>query len=495
VAANEDRSTLFSDIGAGARRSQGGIIAMASAHKSGILSRVSAWVFRRETLFGAVAALLVCAGVAAWYLLQPTVLTIAVAPRDGTEPELIAAYADALDASHEGIRLKVVSFDNVRDSAAALQGGQADLAVVRPDVLLPTNGLTLAILRDQAMMIISPSQTGIEKFPDLSGKRLGIGVHRDADVWLLRNILGYYNLRLHKLGAAADGVERIVRLVPVNEAAVEAAFQEGAIDAFVSIIAPTAPKAMDLIAAVRRTSQDGTVKFIAIEDDHALIERYPKLQAVTVPGGTFTGDPKLPAEDVKTIGASYRLMARASLSRPVAADVTQQIFEKRSVAAQKTGAADYIQAPAYESTSAATSARIPIHQGAIDYYEREQHNFIERYGDTLYLFGALAGFVISVLAWIRQRLARLRREHIDEIIERLLEIIDQARTLRDPDAIEGLNIEVDRLATEAVRYTCENEPDAKTLSAASIAIDTARKTISDCRKIAVEPRLCEPAQA
>ncbi len=345
------------------------------------------------------------------------------------------------------------------------------------------------------MLILSPSQTGIERFPALSGKRLGIGTHRDADVWLLREILGYYNLRLQERGATMDGSERVVRLVPVDEAAVEAAFRNGAIDAFVSIIAPTAPKALDLIAAVQRTSRDGTVKFIAIDDDHALIERYPKLQAVTVPGGTFTGDPKLPPDDVKTIGASYRLMARASLSRPIAADVTQQIFEKRSVAAQKTGAADYVQAPAYETTSAATSARIPIHQGAIDYYEREQHSFIERYGDTLYLFGALAGFVISVLAWIRQRLARLRREHIDEIIERLLEIIDQARTLRDPDAIEGLNIEVDKLATEAVRYTCENEPDAKTLSAASIAIDTARKTISDCRKIAVEPRSGAPAPA
>ncbi len=105
---------------------------MASSHKSGVLSRMSAWIFRRETLFAAVVALLAGAGVASWYLLQATVLTIAVAPRDGTEPELIAAYADALDTSRESIRLKIVSFDNVRDSAAALQGGEADLAVVRP---------------------------------------------------------------------------------------------------------------------------------------------------------------------------------------------------------------------------------------------------------------------------------------------------------------------------------------------------------------------------
>src|ERR1700710_1159414 len=124
-----------------------------------------AWLLRREILLLAGVAPLGAGGVAAWVLLQATVLTIAVAPRDGTEPGLIKAYADALDAAHENVRLKILSFDDVRESAAALQDGRADLAVVRPDVLLPTNGLTLAILRDQAMVIASPEQAGITSFP------------------------------------------------------------------------------------------------------------------------------------------------------------------------------------------------------------------------------------------------------------------------------------------------------------------------------------------
>ncbi|WP_204314067.1 hypothetical protein, partial [Klebsiella aerogenes] len=90
--------------------------------------------------------------------------------------------------------------------------------------------------------------------------------------------------------------------------------------------------------------------------------------------------------------------------------VTQQLFEKRSAAAQATAAAEYVQAPAYDTTAAATSARVPIHPGALDYFEREQHGFVDRYGDTLYLLGAIAGGLVSMLAWIRQRLAGLRRE-------------------------------------------------------------------------------------
>ncbi len=68
--------------------------------------------------------------------------------------------------------------------------------MVRPDVLLPKNGLTLAILRDQAMLIVSPDASGITGFPKLAGKRLGIAAHKSADFWLLKNILAYYNLLL-----------------------------------------------------------------------------------------------------------------------------------------------------------------------------------------------------------------------------------------------------------------------------------------------------------
>ncbi len=445
------------------------------------MTSLTAFVMRREVLLLASAILLCAGGAVAWYLLQATVLTIAVAPRDGTEPGLIRAYADAFDADHAGIRLKIVSFDDVRESAAALQDGRADLAVVRPDVLLPTNGLTLAILRDQAMMVVSPEQAGIKTFAKLAGKRLGIGAQKEADYSLLKNLLAYHGLTMETAvhpGPVGNGA---VLIVPVDQDEVANAFKDKRIDAFLSIIAPSAPKALALVGAVRSVARDGKVEFVAVEDDDAIIERFPKLQAVTIPGGLFSGRPKLPTDDVKTVGASYRLMARASLGRPIAADFTQQIFEKRTAAAQQTDAAEYVLAPAYETTVAATSARIPIHPGAIDYFEREQHGFVERYGDTLYLLGALLGGLVSVLAWVRQRLASLRRERIDDVMDRLLAITGEARSLTDPAAIEALTIEVDGLATDVVRYAREKEPDSRTMSAVAIAIDTARATIHDCR--------------
>lgn len=123
-----------------------------------------ATLMRREWLyvllalgFAAVAGLVVT-------LSRPTLLTVAVGPRDGVEAGLIETYARALTRNHEDVRLKVAPFDDVRDSAAALEQGRADLAVVRPDVKLPDNGLTLAILHDEALIVAAPEANGIESF-------------------------------------------------------------------------------------------------------------------------------------------------------------------------------------------------------------------------------------------------------------------------------------------------------------------------------------------
>jgi TRAP-type uncharacterized transport system substrate-binding protein len=133
------------------------------------------------------AALLVLGAIAAFYLTRPTILTIAVAPNGGTEPALLRAYADELARRKLGIRLKVIAFGGVRESAEALKAAKADLAMVRPDVAMPGNGLTLAVLRELAAFLAAPGASGIKGIRDLAGKRLGMLASRTADRALERS--------------------------------------------------------------------------------------------------------------------------------------------------------------------------------------------------------------------------------------------------------------------------------------------------------------------
>ncbi|WP_232631134.1 TAXI family TRAP transporter solute-binding subunit [Methylobacterium sp. Leaf118] len=424
------------------------------------------------------ALVLILGAVAAFHLTRPTTLTLAVAPQGGTEPALLRAYADQLAHRKRAVRLTLLPFAGVRESAEALKTGKADLAVVRPDVAMPGNGLTLAVLRELAVLVATPETSGIKGISDLTGRRLGMLASRTADRTLVANIVGHFGLTL-ATDTPADGpvAEKTVALVPVGEAEIASALEKGRIDAMVLVTTPASPAARRVVGLVREASRDGAVALLGAGDTAALLARWPRLQTVTVPAALFGGDPRLPAEDVTSVGSSYRLMARADLSRSVAAEVTQHLFEMRAALAETVPAAEQVTPPDYEDTADATSARLPIHPGAIDYYEREQETFIERYESWIYLVAILGGGVGSTVAWLRQRLGRIRRERIGVATSRLLELRSTARRETDRGRLEAMAAEVDDLAASIARHALNRPTEPRMLGAAGLAIEATRSTL------------------
>ncbi|MCJ2036975.1 TAXI family TRAP transporter solute-binding subunit [Methylobacterium sp. J-068] len=444
-----------------------------------------AFLVRREWLlvllalgFAMVAGMLV-------YLSRPTTLTVAVGPREGAEAVLLQTYAQALARGHEDVRLKLNFYDDVRDSAEALQRNKADLAVVRPDVLLPENGLTLAILHDEALLIAAPEAAGIESFPDLARKRLGVVERHAADLPFLTNLLGFYDFVPQAPGEAGPevvlGLARVA-LIPLKPNEVTSAIADGRVDAVAVIAAPASKAAISTVRAVEAASAEKKITFVSVSDGEAIIQRMPELQSVTIPAGTFGGRPKRPDEDVKTVGASYRLMARGGVSRFTVASVTQHLFEWRSKLAPLAPIANLMKAPDFDSTVAATSARLPNHPGAVDYFEREQQTMFERYEDYIYLLAFFGGTVGSGVAWIAQRLARKRRERIDIVLDRLLDILREVRTATAKADLDGLVRETDELVSDVVQHARERNIDNRTVSALILAIDAVHAAINDERR-------------
>ncbi len=431
----------------------------------------------RETWLLGLAVLLVLLAAAAFHLTRATTLTIAVAPSGGTESTLLRAYADELVRRRAGIRLKILPFAGVRESAEALRAGKADLAVVRPDVSMPGNGLTLAVLRELAAFVTAPAAAGIAAFPDLAGKRLGMLASRTADQTLVDTLAQQYGLHLLTEAPAGAVPPTAVALVPVQEAEIAAALGDGRIDAMVQVTTPTSPAARRIVTRVRDASAEGAVVLFGAGDTAALIAHAPRLQTVTVPAALFGGHPRLPAEDVVTTGSSYRLMARADLSRSVAAEVVQHLFAMRVALAEIAPAAEDMTHPAYADTAEATSARLPIHPGAIDYFEREQETFIERYESWIYLVAILGGGLGSTVAWLRQRIGRIRRERIEVATERLLELRSEARRETDRARLAAMAGEVDDLAASIARYAMNKPTEPRMLGSASVAIEAARSTL------------------
>ncbi|MGU3540804.1 TAXI family TRAP transporter solute-binding subunit [Methylobacterium sp. A54F] len=442
---------------------------------------------RREWLLVLLALGLAAVAGAVVYLSRPTILTVAVGPRDGAEATLMEAYAHALSRGREDVRLKIAPFDDVRDSAAALQAGKADLAVVRPDVLLPENGLTLAILHDEALVIAAPEASGIDDFPDLARKRIGLVVRHAADLPFLTNLLAFYDFA----AAGPDEAEPAaghVAIIPLKPAEVAAAIAEKRVDAAAVIANPSSKLAIATVRAVELGAPDHKIGLVAVPDGDAILQRMPELQAVTIAAGTFGGRPKRPEEEVKTVGVSYRLMARGAVSRVAVASATQHLFEWRSKLAASAPIAKLMKAPDFDTTVAATSARLPNHPGAVDYFEREQQTFLDRYEDYIYLFAFFGGTIGSGIAWLGQRLARKRRERIDIVLDRLLEMLREVRSATHKAELDALALETDGLVADVVSHARERTIDTRTVSALILAVDAVHAAICDGRRqLGAEP--------
>jgi TRAP-type uncharacterized transport system substrate-binding protein len=432
------------------------------------------WRFLRirkdRVILLAALGLAVCAGLAAlgyWYFVSPTRLTVAVGPRDGVEHSLIAAYAEALAERKRDVRLRVVPFDDVKSSAAALQQNKVDLAVVRPDVALPTNSATIAILREEALVVVAPAAGKIADLAGLEKKRLGVVSHHDADLPVIGGVLRHYDLASPNL-----------TLVPLERESIGEAFSSKRIDALAFVAALVSREASDLMRAVL-SATGGKATVIPVDESEALALKSPALSAATIPVGSLGGRPKLPAEEVKTVAVSYRLMASTQADRVVIAKVAQYLFQMRSRIAQNAPAVHLMKAPDIETS---TSATLPNHQGAIDYFNREQMTFMDRYGDLLWLTLFASGGLGSGFAWVAQLFVRKRRELVDRVLDRVLCILGEARAAKTPAELNDLSIEIDGLVTHAVRHARRRTTSTRTMSALIVAIDSARAAIADRRR-------------
>ncbi|WP_456684778.1 TAXI family TRAP transporter solute-binding subunit [Bradyrhizobium sp. P5_C11_2] len=439
---------------------------------------------KHEWRIGA-AALLLAAGttliaIGYWYFTSPTVFTVAVGPPGSTEMRLVQAFADALVEQKKDVRLRIVPFSNVRQSAEALQQKSVDLAIVRPDVFLPDDGLTLSIVREEAVLLLAPASSNVKAVSDLVGKQLGLVLRHDADLSTVTSILAHYNLMPPQLA-----------LVPLKSDEVEAALTARTIDAVAFIAAPASPEAAHLAQIAIKTSGEH-VSIVPFEQAQALALKSPALTAMTVPGGSLNGRPEVPAEDVKTIGASYRLMARSGLDRAPVSKVIQYLFQMRSRIARADPAINLMRAPDNDTI---TSAALPNHPGAVDYLNREQESFMDRYGDWLWLLLFAGGGISSALAWVSEIFARKRRELVDEVLDRLTCLLSEVRSARTPGELASLTEEVDTLVTHAIRYARYRVTNTRALSALILAIDSTRSAIGDrrCEMLGEVARLHTPA--
>ncbi|MBV9752974.1 MAG: ABC transporter substrate-binding protein [Hyphomicrobiales bacterium] len=408
------------------------------------------------------------AGLVVWclrFVVQPTELRVAVGPEGSADVKLVSELASQLarDENH-GLRLTLVKTNDAKASAAELDAGRADLAVVRSDVSMSETGLTVAVLHRNAVLFLAPHGSRVHKITDLDKKRLGIIRATPENAHLLGDLLAEYGLE-----------PAAVTQVPLDPDGVASAIADKRVDAVMAVAPPSGNFMRNIVTQIAQASH-GEPVFVDVKEAEAIAQRKPVYESHEIVNGLFGGNPPRPKDSFNTMAITYRLVASRSLEDYVVSDFTRRLFTLRMALSPGSALADRIEKPDTDNETA-----LPVHPGAEAYFDGNEKSFLDRYDDWFYL-GAMgiSGLVSGLAALIASARAWIRRGTLSAIDE-LIHIQMKAREATDEAALDEAEAAVTSLSISTLRHARDGRIDDSGLAALSLAMDECRQTIADRR--------------
>lgn len=396
----------------------------------------------------------------------PTVLRVAVGPAGSEDMRLLQAMSQYLVREQSTVRLRILPTEGEAASAGLLGDDKADLAVVRADIAMPARGQTIAILHRDIGVLMSHAATGVTQVGGLRGRSVGVVRRLPANKVLLETILRQYEV-------PQDAVT-IVELD--SPAEVEAALRTGRIDAVLAVGSISGRTLGDTVMAVTAAAGGSAPVFVPVSEAEAIAQRSPVLEAQEVLRGTFAGTPPRPGENLRSIGTSHRLVASSGLDDNVVSEITKLIFTMRPAIATDVPLANRIEGP-----DTSKSSSLPVHPGALAYYDGEVQTFFERYSDWIYLAVMAFSILGSAAAALVGSASARQRSRTLGLLDRLLAIVRLARSAESESELAALQHEADEILAVALAKAGTGGLDHAAVGAFTLGLDEARQAIAGRR--------------
>ncbi|VTZ52672.1 TRAP-type uncharacterized transport system periplasmic component-like protein [Methylocella tundrae] len=430
--------------------------------------------------------IVVAAALAAYYFVAPhAILRVTTGNPGSPAHRFMAAFAATTTAQHPRVRLQLVEVPDLAASAKAIEDHRTDLAIIRSDAGVPSNGATIAILRRDVFAVVTPAKSSIEKIPDLAGKTIGIpeGLLQSYNEHALDTILSYYDI-------PAQSVRRI--FLPI--AGIGAALAEKRIAAALAI-GPMGPgEVVDVVSAVR-ASMKASPKILGIDEADAIHSRFPAFESIDVPAGAFKGRPPIPDDTVSTLAVTYRFVAPNTMFDIVAGAIAQSLFTAKARLMQVTPLAAQIEAPDTDEKNPV----LPVHPGVAAYLNNGEQSFFDEFQSYFYIGGMALSAIGSLVAILIGRLGRRKSNEELTEIDRLIGLADRALRARELAEIEPLEAELNGIVGRFVKRNAgggENSAFAVAIAHARYAIDKQRAMVlKESRAAADEPSRADAAAA
>jgi TRAP-type uncharacterized transport system substrate-binding protein len=385
-----------------------------------------------------------------WFA-RPVTLSVAIGSLDGEAPKALSALASHLAEIGAPVRLKIVETSGAPESARAFAAGKTDLAVVRGDVGDLSQAQAIAVVAQGVAMLIAPPGSSVTSMAGL--KRMTVGV-----------LDGETNQKMVGVLTKAYGLDRAnVTFKNLTLAEVRPALDAKEVRAILAVL-PLTDRYLALVRGLFVQNAKAAPVLIGIENAGAIAEDERAYESFDIPKGTLRGAPPVPEDDVTTLRVSYYLVAHKSLDKEVAGNLAQSLLNARRDLLREQPLLAHFKAPDTEA-----GAYLPVHPGALDYYNGNQQTFLDRWSNAIFLTPMALGALASVLAaaWKFLRANEPAKEAALDLLYALPRRIRSAEKESDLAEIEDRIDEILHAERAKAATDDENALDAATLNVAA----------------------------
>jgi hypothetical protein len=230
------------------------------------------------------------------------------------------------------------------------------------------------------------------------------------------------------------------------------------------LVIPLTGKYLAFVRGLFPESPNSSPVLIPIDSAGAIADVKGPYESFDIPKGTLRGSPPVPDDDVTTLRVAYYLVANKHLSSSVVADLAKKVMSVRRDLVSEQPLLSGLAAPETDP-----DAYLSVHPGAAAFYNGTQENFMDRYGNAIYLTPMALGAIASIFAAAWRFLG--------------VRPIETGATL---DALCGLPVRIRDSGTEAELMAIEHEVDdvVRALLMKSTASDESASEISALMSVA-----------
>jgi TRAP transporter TAXI family solute receptor len=392
------------------------------------------------------------------------VLRVGTSPLGTDTDKLLCEVSAVLERHSDTVRLEAINTRDPSENIAKLNRGEIDLAAIRSDTPVVDSVQMVVNLYQDFFQLIGRKEAGLRTVRDFAASNIIIPPVGTDGFRAFFSIIDHYDIPTQSIKWKAYPFERARQLL-IN----------GQVDGIFTVRSVRDPALLKMFEDASLTKR--YLNFIPIDETDAMALKRPFISKGILPKGAFSGSETVPSQDMETAVVTRVLVARDDVPADAIRELTKILFEHRLDLTVRFELATAITAPSRE-----LGLTIPLHEGAAQFYDRDEPNFLQENAEPLALIVTVLTILLSGFFTLNGRLNSKQKNTADIFNQELLDISRQVSSAHNIEQLDLLSAQLDDILQTVVLALDTDEVTEDGFHSFSFLWDVCTRKIKEHKK-------------